>query len=89
MRAFAIMAVCIGATFGISSIDAVSDAAAPFNRVVVHASVDRTHKGDRRPLPPQHTLGAQIDFALPEGCDGLVSPLASKQLARAAAHCES
>lgn len=88
MRTLAVNALCIGHTLGTNPVGAVSDAG-PSNHVAGYASVDRMHKGDRLPLPQGRAFSARTRFELPEGCDALVSPLASQQLARTAGRCES
>jgi hypothetical protein len=88
MRTAAVTALCIGITLGVSSVGAVSDAG-PSNHAEGYASVNRAHKGDRLALPHGKAFSTRTLFELPEGCDALVSPLASRQLARTAGRCES
>ena len=90
MRTHTLIAILVGVILAIGSIGAHSDGRSS-SGVVAFERVDRTHKADRLQVQLQvqvvraRTHGSE----LPEGCDALVSPLANRQLARSAAHCES
>jgi hypothetical protein len=90
MRTHTLSAILVGVILAIGSIGAHSDGRSASGVAAVER-VDRTHKADRL----QVQLQVQIvrvrahGSELPEGCDALVSPLANRQLARSAAHCES
>jgi hypothetical protein len=89
MRTFALMTMCIGISLTVGSIGAQSGGGHSAAGVTFE-TVDRTHKGDRFPSSQRKVPNARTsDLQLPEGCDGLVSPLAHRQLARVAAQCES
>jgi hypothetical protein len=86
MRTHTLIAILVGVILAIGSIGAHSDGRSS-GGVVPFERVDRTHKGDR--LQVQVVRARAYGSELPEGCDALVSPLANRQLARSAAHCES
>jgi len=89
MQTHTLTALCVGVILTIGSVGAQSDGGyskdgTPFE------TVDRTHKVDRLPLVRTKIVRERsAGWELPDGCDGLVSPLANRQLARVAAHCES
>ena len=86
MRTHTLIAILVGVILAIGSIGAHSDGRSS-SGVVAFERVDRTHKADR--LQVQAARARAHGSELPEGCDALVSPLANRQLARSAAHCES
>jgi hypothetical protein len=90
MRTHTLIAILVGVILAIGSIGAHSDGRSS-GGVVPFERVDRTHKGDRLQVQPQVQVVRARAYGseLPEGCDPLVSPLANRQLARSAAHCES
>jgi hypothetical protein len=94
MRTHTLIAILVGVILAIGSIGAHSDGRSS-SGVAAFERVDRTHKGDRLQVQLQVEPQVQVIRAraygseLPEGCDALVSPLANRQLARSAAHCES
>jgi hypothetical protein len=90
MATHTLIAILVGIILAIGSIGAHSDSRST-NGVTAFERVDRTHKADRLQVQPQvQVVRARARGSeLPEGCDALVSPLANRQLARSAAHCES
>jgi hypothetical protein len=86
MRIHTLITILVGVILAIGSIGARSDGTSS-SGVVAFERVDRTHKADR--LQVQVVRARAHGLELPEGCDALVSPLANRQLARSAAHCES
>jgi hypothetical protein len=82
------MTICVGVILAIGSINAQSDGVPRGG--AVYETVDRTLKGDRLPLAQVNVPRARAHgLELPDGCDAVVSPLANRQLARIASHCES
>jgi hypothetical protein len=90
MRTHTLIAILVGVILTIGSLGARSDGTSS-SGVAAFERVDRTHKADRLQVRPQvQVVRARAHGSeLPEGCDALVSPLANRQLARSAAHCES
>jgi len=86
MRTHTLITILVGVILAIGSIGAHSNGG-PSSGVAAFERVDRTHKADR--LQVQVLRARAHGLELPEGCDALVSPLANRQLARSAAHCES
>jgi hypothetical protein len=86
MPTHTLIAILVGVILAIGSIGAHSDGRSS-SGVAAFERVDRTHKADR--LQVQVVRARAHGSELPEGCDALVSPLANRQLARSAAHCES
>jgi hypothetical protein len=89
MRTHSLTVLCIGVILTIGSVGAQSDGG--YSKVpAAFETVDRIHKSDRLPLPRAKVIVERSSgLELPEGCDGLVSPLSNRQLGRVAAHCES
>ena len=88
MRTHTLTALCVGMFLTIGSIGAQSDGG--YSKGTAFETVDRTHKADRLSLVRTKIIRERsAGLELPDGCDGLVSPLANRQLARVAAHCES
>jgi hypothetical protein len=85
MPTHTLIAILVGVILAIGSIGAHSNGRSSSG--VAFERVDRTHKADR--LQVQVVRARAHGSELPEGCDALVSPLANRQLARSAAHCES
>jgi hypothetical protein len=89
MRIHTFTAFCVGVILTIGSMGAQSDGRRLEQGAAVE-SVDRTLKADRLPFVKTGAAREQsVGLQLPEGCEALVSPLAHRQLARIAAHCES
>ena len=88
MRTRTFTAFCVGVILTIGSVGAQSDGRR-LERSAAVESVDRTHKADRLLVVKTAAREQSAGLALPEGCEALVSPLAHRQLARMAAHCES
>jgi hypothetical protein len=82
MRTHTLMSICVGVIFATTSIGAFSDVG-PRMEIV-----DRAHKGDRLRVAQVSVSRASM-HGLPEGCDGLASPLAHTEVARIAGRCES
>jgi hypothetical protein len=89
MRTHSLTTLCVSIILMIGSVGAQSDGRYS-EESPAFETVDRTHKAGRLPSVRDKIVRERsVALELPEGCDGLISSLANRELARVAAHCES